>query len=38
MDLYSKAFTQIKVIAKKFQKVNPKMAYAEAMKKTVDGF
>ena len=37
-DVASKAFSQIKVIAKKFQVVYPKMEYAEAMAKTVNGF
>ena len=37
-DVAGKAFNQIKFIAKQFQKVNPKMVYAEAMEKTVSGF
>ena len=36
--LSSRAFTALKVIAKKFQMVNPKMEYAVALEKAVGGF
>ena len=37
-ELYGKAFSQIKVIAKKFQTAYPAITYLQAMEKTVNGF
>ena len=36
--LSSRAFTALKVIAKKFQMVNPKMEYSVALEKAIGGF
>ena len=37
-ELSTKAFNQLKVVAKKFQKVNPKLVYNQAVEKAVEGF